>query len=264
VRPAERAAVPSDRVRARLTELLDHYGVDQATAGPLEALLDALNGDPSAPTSVREPERAIDVHIADSLSGLEVPELRAATRIADVGSGAGLPGLVLAAVLPAARVTLVESAKRKCEFLARTVERMGLTGTTDAAGAAAVVRVEIVPLRAEEWRAGLECCDAVTVRAVASLPVLCEYASPLLAPDGMLVCWKGRVAAAEAADGAAAAAMLGLSEPEILRVKPYAEARDHALWTFRKVAPTPPGYPRRAGMAAKRALSATIVRHDTR
>ena len=102
------------------------------------ALLDAL-ADPEAPTTVHDRAQARDVHVADALSGLVVPELAAAGVIADLGSGAGLPGLVLAAALPAARVFLVETVRRKAEWIGETAARMGLANA------------EPVWARAEEW-----------------------------------------------------------------------------------------------------------------
>jgi 16S rRNA (guanine527-N7)-methyltransferase len=203
----------------------------------LERLLDALE-DPHAPTTVHDRAEARRVHIADSLAGL--PLLREARRIADLGSGAGLPGLVLAAALPEARVVLVESVRRKAQWLEATVERMGLGN------------VEVRALRAEELpRGGF---DAVTARALAALPVLCEYAAPLLEPGGVLVAWKGAVEPAEEADGRAAAPLLGLSEPEVVAVTPYEGSRNRTLWVFRRIGEVPPGYPRRPGMAVKRPL----------
>jgi 16S rRNA (guanine527-N7)-methyltransferase len=86
--------------------------------------------------------------------------------------------------------------------------------------------------------------------------VLCEYAAPLLAGGGSLVAWKGAVAPDEAADGAAAAAELGLEPAGGEPVEPYAGAREHTLHVFRKVAPTPSRFPRRPGIATKRPLSA--------
>jgi 16S rRNA (guanine527-N7)-methyltransferase len=85
---------------------------------------------------------------------------------------------------------------------------------------------------------------------------VCEYAAPLLAVSGSLVAWKATVSPEEAADGAAAAAILGLEPVEVRRVTPFAGARDHTLHVFRKVAPTPPRFPRRPGIATKRPLSA--------
>jgi 16S rRNA (guanine527-N7)-methyltransferase len=129
----------------------------------LEALL-LLLAEPGAPVSASSVRRAREVHLADSLSGLELESLRAAEKIADLGSGAGLPGLVLAARLPEARIDLIESVSRKCEFLRRAVQRMGLGN------------VEVVCERSEAWAggAGREAYDAVTARAVGSLATLAE------------------------------------------------------------------------------------------
>jgi 16S rRNA (guanine527-N7)-methyltransferase len=215
----------------------------------LECLLAALAED-AAPTTVHDPALARDVHVADALAGLRVPELAAASVIADLGAGAGVPGLVLAAALPDARVWLVESVRRKAEWIAATAERCGLAN----AGA--------VWSRAEEWRDGVGACDAVTARALAALPVLCEYAAPLLRVGGVLVCWKGAVDELEAADGRAAAKVLGLSEPDVLPVTPYAGSERRTLWVFTKVAETPAGYPRRPGMATKRPLSVSALSQD--
>ena len=186
----------------------------------------------------------MDRHVADSLSALGLDAVRGAQRIADIGSGAGWPGLALAAALPGAHVSLVESAVRHCRYLSRAVEVAGLGN------------VDVVHARAEEWRDGFGVHDLVTARAVAALPVLCEYAAPLLAVGGSLVAWKGAVAPEELADGAAAAEVLGLEAVEVVRVVPYAGARDHSLHVFCKIAPTPERFPRRAGMAVKRPLSA--------
>jgi 16S rRNA (guanine527-N7)-methyltransferase len=206
----------------------------------IDALLDALE-DPQAPTTVHSRAQARDVHVADSLAGLPhvVP-----SRVVDLGSGAGLPGLVLASEDPSLHVTLVESAGRKADFIRRTAERMGLSN------------VAVVAARAEAWPDGLGAFDTVTARALAPLAVLCEYASPLLRVGGRLVCWKGAVDDTEARDGRAAAAALGLSPPQVVPVTPFPASRNRTLWLFDKVAETPQGYPRRPGMATKRPLSA--------
>jgi 16S rRNA (guanine527-N7)-methyltransferase len=207
----------------------------------LDALVDAL-ADPAAPTSVHGRRRARDVHIADSLSALEVPGVREAERIADLGAGAGLPGLVLAIALPQAEVTLVESVGKKCAWMERTAEALGLEN------------VRIACARVEELQAAP--FDVVTARALGALAVVCEYAAPLLREGGLLVAWKGAVDEAEDADGLAAAAALGLKRDSVLAVQPYAGSERRTLHVFRKIAPTPERYPRRAGMAAKRPLSA--------
>jgi 16S rRNA (guanine527-N7)-methyltransferase len=94
----------------------------------------------------------------------------------------------------------------------------------------------------------------VVARALAPLAVLCEYAAPLLALDGSLVAWKGEVGAVEALAGDRAAALLGLSSAGAVRGEPYAGSVAHHLHVFRKIAPTPAGYPRRAGVASRRPL----------
>jgi 16S rRNA (guanine527-N7)-methyltransferase len=134
----------------------------------------------------------------------------------------------------------VESASRRCQYLSRAVEAAGLAN------------VEVIHARAEEWRA--EPQDVVTARALAALPVVCEYAAPLLREGGSLVAWKGRLDEAEAADGAAAAAALGLTPPEATPVDPYPGAGPATLVVARKIAPTPDRFPRRPGIARKRPL----------
>ena len=215
--------------------------IPDAAAPALEELLRLLQGG-TAPIASSTAPRARDVHIADSLSGMEVEGIRSAGRIADLGSGAGLPGLVLAATLPAARVDLIESIERKCAYLRRAVERMGLRNAA------------VVCQRSEDWGAGAgrEAYDAVTVRAVGSLPTLAELASPLLREGGVLAAWKGRRHPNEEAEALRAADRTGMEPMEIRTVQPYPESRDRHIHLLRKNGPTPNGLPRRPGAAAKR------------
>jgi 16S rRNA (guanine527-N7)-methyltransferase len=191
-----------------------------------------------------ERQAALEQHVADSLSGLEIAELRSARRVADLGAGAGFPGLALAIALPGAEIDLIESAGRKCEVIGRLASAAGLDNA------------RVVHARAEEWAlaGGREAYDAATARAVASLAVLCEYASPLLRDGGALVAWKGARDPGEERSGAEAAARLGLEPGEIRAVRPFPAARDRHLHVFTKTGPTPAGIPRRPGMAAKRPL----------
>ena len=224
-----------------LEALAVRYDLPAESVSRFTVLLDRLSQE-AAPTTVHAAAEAVDVHIADSLAGLEVEAVRGAGHLADLGAGAGLPGLVLATALPRCRVVLVESVRRKAEFIAATAMEMGLANA------------EVVAARAEEWREGLGVCDVVTARALASLPVLCEYAAPLLRAGGALVAWKGALRADELADGVAAAGTVGLSPPEVRAVAPYASSRDRHLVVCHKVRPTPTRYPRRPGMAVKRPL----------
>ena len=194
-------------LRTRISELVGTFALHEGAGRQLRALLDVVERDPTAPTTVTDPAAAVDVHLADALDGLRLPVVRAARSIADLGAGAGFPGLVLAVALPGARVHLVDSVGRKCEFMRR------------AAAAADLTNVEVVHARAEDWPEGVERHDLVTVRAVALLPVLVEYAAPLLALDGHLVAWKGARDPEEEADGAAAAAATGqMTLPQPLRL----------------------------------------------
>jgi 16S rRNA (guanine527-N7)-methyltransferase len=92
------------------------------------------------------------------------------------------------------------------------------------------------------------------VRAVGSLPTLVEYAAPLLRQRGLLVAWKGRRDGDEEQEGVAAAAALGMRALGVDWVGPFAGSRNRHLYAYEKVAPTPPGYPRRPGVARKRPL----------
>ena len=209
----------------------------------LDRILRLQASDPTASTTMRDYDEAVERHVADSLSALALAPVRGARRIADLGSGAGWPGLALAAALPDAHVWLVESAIRHCRYLERAVETSVLSN------------VAVVHARAEEWHDGIGVNDLVTARALAALPVILEYAAPLLSAGGHVVAWKGAVSQQEAADGSAAAAVLGLAPAGVLAVTPYAGARDHTLHTYCKIAATPPRFPRRPGMAIKRPLT---------
>ena len=231
-------------VGGRLDQLAQRYALDAAAVDALRRLLALIDADASAPTAVRDPAAAVDTHVADALVALDLTRVRDARRIADLGSGAGFPGLVLAAALPAARVALVEANRRKAAFLDGAVEEMGLAN------------VEVVPERAEAWTAGLGTCDVVAARAVAPLAVLVEYAAPLLVDHGTLVAWKGRRDPAEEVDGSAAATATGLELAEVRPVRPWDGAEHLHLHLYVKVASTPNRFPRRPGMASKRPLRA--------
>jgi 16S rRNA (guanine527-N7)-methyltransferase len=234
------------RATARGTrDLAERFGLGAAAAAGLDALLAALAAEPDPPTTIRDPAKALGAHLADSLEGLRVREVREARRIADIGAGAGFPGLPLAIALPGAEVDLVEAARRKCEV----IERL--------AAAAGAGNARALPLRSEQWAAteGAARYDVVTARAVAGLPVLVEYAAPLLADGGLFVAWKGRRSADEERAGAKAAELLRMEPGASLRAAPFEGVRERHLHFYRKVGETPPGFPRRPGMAAKRPLA---------
>jgi 16S rRNA (guanine527-N7)-methyltransferase len=236
------AAAEVDEPQAGVSKLAARYDLPGVAVGQLVALLELLTGDPLAPTNVRDPRRVLDDHLADALVALELESVRAATRIADIGAGAGVPGLPLAMALPGAQASLVESTARKCEFIARAIDECAVTNAC------------VVCARAEAWPQGLERFDLVTARALAPLPVVAEYAAPLLELGGTLVAWRGRRDADDEAAGAIAAGELGLRLSEPLQVWPYSGVTHRHLQVMVKVNLTPRRFPRRPGMARKRPL----------
>ncbi|HWF23859.1 MAG TPA: 16S rRNA (guanine(527)-N(7))-methyltransferase RsmG [Solirubrobacteraceae bacterium] len=229
-------------VEARVERLAERYGLGPEARGAMLALLDLLARDEHAPTTVREPGAAIDVHLADSLVGLELDEIRRARAIVDIGSGAGFPGLPLALALPEARLMLVESNGRRAGFLERAVAAIGVAGA------------QVIHARAEEWSEGRAAADLVVARALAPLPVVAEYAAPLMQVGGTLVAWRGRRDVEGERTAALAASELGLEPGEPRRVAPYHGAEHRYLHLMSKVRETPARFPRRPGMALKRPL----------
>ncbi len=225
-----------------LDELVRRYALPATARKALHALLEMLAADASAPTALREPDRVLHDHLADALVSLELEPVRAAETVADLGSGAGVPGLPLAIAKPTAAFALIESNRRKCEFIERAAATCGLRN------------VEAINERVEAWQDGTERFELVTARALAPLAVVAEYAAPLLSHKGSLIAWRGvRDPAAEDA-AALAARTLGLTVGEVKAVRPYAGARWRHLHVFTKEKPTPPPFPRRPGMARKRPL----------
>lgn len=218
------------------------YSLSPEQRAALTRVLELLRDERASVSSVTELPDAWKVHVEDSLTGLEVEDLRGARRIADVGSGAGFPGLVLAVALPRVEVELIESVGRKCAFIER------------AARLAGIVNARVVNARSEEVAAGAgrESYDAVTVRAVGRLSTLAELASPLLRENGVLVAWKGKRDPDEEEQLARAADRLAMQPQEILDVGDRAGSKHRHLHVLRKLGPTPSDLPRRPGIAKKR------------
>lgn len=195
-------------------------------------------------TSVPEEEIGLR-HLGDSLLPVcRYPELfPKEASLADVGTGAGLPGLPIAIFRPDLSVTLIESMRRRCDFLEAVRDRLELPN------------VRILCVRAEEAgqdRRLRESFDRTVSRAVAAAPVLLEYLLPLTKTGGYALCWKGPGAIQEAEDARAAAEILGSAA---LSLFPYPyPGEERLLLAAEKTAPTPDKYPRRPGIPAKRPL----------
>lgn len=215
--------------------------LDPQARAALQTVLDLLAEERASVSSITD-ERAWRVHVDDSLTGLEAPELREARRIADIGSGAGFPGIALAVSLPQAQVDLIESIGRKCDFMERAIE------------AAEISNARVINARSEDLAAGegREAYEAVTARAVGRLSTLAELASPLLREDGALVAWKGKRAADEERQLGRAAEKLAMHPDRILHVGPRAGSEHRHLHVIRKLGATPADLPRRPGVAKNR------------
>jgi 16S rRNA (guanine527-N7)-methyltransferase len=215
--------------------------LDPSARAALGRILELLAEERASVSSVVD-DRAWKVHVADSLTGLEVVELSGPIRIADIGAGAGFPGLALAAALPDARVDLVESVGRKCAFMTRAISESGIANAT------------VLNTRSEDLASadGREQYDVVTARAVGRLSTLAELASPLLKPNAVLIAWKGKRDGEEEQQLANAAEDLAMTPESTLDVGDRAGSQHRHLHVIRKVGPTPASLPRKPGIAKKR------------
>lgn len=166
--------------------LIRRYTADLADHGPTLGLI-----------GPREPARLWSRHVLNC--GLLAAVLPPRATVADVGSGAGLPGLVLAAARPDLIVTLIEPMQRRTDWLLQEAERLGLTALT------------VLRARAEDVPAGAR-FDVVTARAVGALAALLPITAPLARPGGRLLLMKGASADEELASAASVVRRLGLIE----------------------------------------------------
>jgi len=190
----------------------------------LERWLEEVVTTPGA-TALDDVEVARRVLLDDALRAAPLLD-RGDGPVVDVGSGGGSPGLPLAATLPALRFTLLEAERRKCSFLERFANELP--------------NVEVVWGRAEEQ--AVEAYGVALAKALAKPPVAVELCLPLVRPGGTLVLWLGQTADREQVERVSATLGGALERDE------------DGLVVVRKVGSTPPGFPRRAGMAKKRPL----------
>jgi 16S rRNA (guanine527-N7)-methyltransferase len=199
----------------------------------LALLVGLVCATPVGVTAIRDPAEAAARHVLDALAGLPAVDSAPPGPLADVGSGGGLPGLVLATVRPAREVHLIEATARKAAFIDETAAQLGL-------------HVQVHAERSEDLGRGAlrDSCACVVARALAPPPVAAELCLPLCRPGGRLVLWSRERSSDELAFAAAAlnARVLVPECPGVLVIG--------------KLGATPERFPRRPGMAAKRPLSA--------
>jgi 16S rRNA (guanine527-N7)-methyltransferase len=186
-------------------------------------------------------------HVLDSLSCFLYEPLLRAGRLADVGSGGGLPGIPIKIMKPDLMATLVEATGKKASFLRYALDSLGLDGVE-----VANTRVEDLG-RARAYRGAYE---IVTSRAVARLSVVAEYCVPLLESGGWAIAMKGRLEQDELSEGRRAVDTLGARVAGITKVPMLSEVgeKERNLVILEKIRETPARYPRRSGVVAKRPL----------
>ena len=195
----------------------------------------------------RDLDRILLDHVLDSLSCFLHGPLWEARRLADVGSGGGLPGIPISMIRPELRATLIESTGKKAEFLRHAAEQL------------APESLSIVNARVEEvgrTRGQRGVYGVVTTRAVAALSVVAEYCVPLLEVGGQAIAMKAGLQSGEYEEGRRAAGALGARFAGVLPVAmlPEVGEKERNLVIMEKVRETPARYPRKAGMVTKRPL----------
>jgi 16S rRNA (guanine527-N7)-methyltransferase len=196
-------------------------------------------------TAIEDPSDIEIKHFLDSLSCLRVMGPQPAGRLADVGSGAGFPGIPLKIMVPAFAVTLIESNSKKAEFCRHVIDGLGLD------------RVEVLNARAEEVGRAPDrrgAYDWAVARAVARLPIVVELLLPLLKVGGMGVAQKGESGPAEAEQAAPALETLGGRIRDLVPINLPGVPETRFLIVIEKTSTTPDRFPRRPGIAAKRPL----------
>jgi 16S rRNA (guanine527-N7)-methyltransferase len=196
-------------------------------------------------TAIREPAEIRVKHFLDSLTCLLVFREMPPERLADVGTGAGFPGIPLKIICPALHLTLFESVGKKADFCREVVQTLELDN------------VEVVQERAEtvgqmqEYR---QSYDWAVARAVAALPVLCEYLLPLLKVGGRMLAMKGESGPAEAHSAEKAMRILGGRMRNLVPINLPGVAEERFLVVVDKIAATHQQYPRRVGIPTKKPL----------
>ena len=189
-------------------------------------------------------EEVADKHFLDSLTVLLIPEVERASRLIDVGTGAGFPGIPLKVARPGLDVTLVDSLGKRVKFLETVVEALNLQG------------ISCHHARAEEIggdKEHRETYDVAVARAVAKLPILCEYLLPLVRLGGVMVAMKGPTGRDEVDEAKEALHILGGQVGRIIETSlPDGDVRQ--LVVIEKAKKTPLEYPRRPGMPEKAPL----------
>lgn len=194
-------------------------------------------------TALTEPQDVAVKHFVDSLMAYDT--YFPGKVLADVGTGAGFPGIPLKIFCPSLKVVLIDSLAKRLNFLQNVIEALQLQN------------IECVHLRAEDAGKNAvhrEKYDIVTARAVARLSVLAEYCLPLVKTGGMFIALKGSKYKDEINDAAKALNILGGKLVSARQVELPGLDDGRAVVAIKKVKPSPKAYPRKAGLPEKHPL----------
>lgn len=189
-------------------------------------------------TAITEPKDVAIKHMVDSLSCFKADLFKENISLIDVGTGAGFPGLPLKIFYPSLKLTLLDSLNKRVKFLQLVVDELGLKD------------VEVIHARSEEAARNKkyrEKFDLATARAVARLPIICEYCLPFVKDGGTFIALKGRQYEEEATQAQKAIKVLGGEIADIMPVKLPEIDDKRAVIYIKKIKSTPKTYPRKAG-----------------
>lgn len=195
-------------------------------------------------TAITEPKEVLYKHFYDCILFFKNVQVPMNAKIVDVGTGAGFPGMVLKIVRPDLKVTLLDSLNKRLIFLNDVIEKLGLSG------------IETVHMRAEEAGKSKKCREAydiATARAVANMPVLLEYCTPLVKKGGTFVAMKGPSVTEELENCGNALKILGMETPAV-SCETLRNDEQRAFVIAKKISQTPPKYPRKPGDISKQPL----------
>jgi len=196
-------------------------------------------------TSIENPAQVRTKHFLDSLSCLQVMRDPYPEHVIDIGTGAGFPGIPLKIYLTGIHLTLVESVGKKAGFCRYILQKLGLEG------------VNVIQERAEVLGQSVghrERYDWAVARAVANMPVLVELLLPFVRVGGKALAMKGVSAPSESQTAERAIRLLGGRLQRLVPVNLPGVADQRFLVVINKVAATPPVYPRRVGIPAKKPI----------
>lgn len=215
-------------------------------------------------TSITDPAEIVTKHFLDSLTCLTAAKFPKGAVVADIGTGAGFPGVPIAIVRPDLKIVMIDATKKKLAFLDEIRKTILsnhhpaiLSLSKDERLEGEPPRIELVHARAEEvgrLPEHRERYDAVVARAVAEMRVLAEYCLPLVKVGGKFIAMKGPDIDAELAKAKPGIGTLGGSRPEVVRLTLPGTDIGRSLVIIRKTKPTPEQFPRHGSQITKRPL----------